>query len=238
MLKTNSKQGNPSLTTSSPTVCTLACPLLWTSAVLLYICMACKSQQACCTSAWHANLSRLNAFAGRQLVTTWEVHCGLCWDTDGRYICVIDDRHVHSCAKSSTLSYAAWYRQKQTMHNVAKQQYMTWYMSNERSAKTSVKERMPESPHHRLRIAAAHRLLIGHLLKLLAALGTLALAVLSEALGCPRSGQRQQLPSVLLAERPQCFVNPVLQHSRCCSQQHMWQSCELMHHVYCLALKI
>ena len=123
------------------------------------------------------------------------------------------------------------------MHNVAKQQYMTWYMSNARSTKTSVTERMPESPHHRLRNAVAHRPLIGHLLNLLAALGALALAALSEALGCPRSGQRQQLPFGLPAERPQCFVTPVLQHSRYCSHQHMWQPCVLIYVVYCLALK-
>ena len=123
------------------------------------------------------------------------------------------------------------------MDYMAQQQYMTWYMSNGCGAETSVREHMPESPHHRLRIAVAHRPLIGHLLKLLAALEALALPVLSEALGCPRSGRRQQLPFGLLAERPQCFVSPVLQHSRYCSQQHLWQPCVLMYDVYRLALK-
>ncbi len=96
---------------------------------------------------------------------------------------------------------------------------------------------MPENPYHRLRIAVAHKPLIGHLLKLLAALEALALPALSEALGCSHSGQRQQLPFGLLAERPQCFVSPVLQHSRYCSQQHLWQPCVLMYDVYRLALK-
>ena len=97
---------------------------------------------------------------------------------------------------------------------------------------------MPESPHHRLRIAVAHRPLIGHLLELLAVLEALALPVLSEVLGCPHSGQRQQLPFGLLAERPQCCVSPMLQHSKYGSQQHIWQPCVLMYDVYCLALKI
>ena len=167
-------------------------------------------------------------------MTTWEVHSGLCWNIDSRYTYAIDagmSTHV------LTLSCADRYCQKQTMHNVAKQQYMTWYMSNECSAKTTVRERMPESPHHRLHIAVAHRPSIGHLLNLLAALGALALAALSEALGCPRSGQRQQLPFGLPVERPQCFVSPVIHHSRYCSHQHMCQRCVLMYDVYCLALK-
>ena len=123
------------------------------------------------------------------------------------------------------------------MHSMAQQQFMTWHMSNGCGAEAPVKEHMPESPHHRLRIAVAHMLLIGHFPKLLAAHEALALAALSEAVGCSHSGQRQQLPSGLLAERPQSFVSPVLQHSRYCSRQHMWQPCVLMHDEYCLALQ-
>ena len=113
------------------------------------------------------------------------------------------------------------------MHSLAQQQYVAWYISNDCDTKTSVRERMPESPHYRLCIAVAHKPLIGHLLELLAALEALALAALSEVLRCPRSGQRQQLPFGLLAERPHCFVSPVLQCSKCHIQPHFRQLCVL-----------